>query len=196
MKKYKPVKREIRILGIDDGPFDKFSDNKCLVVATIFRGGNYMDGLLSCYVKVDGDDSTEKLINIITKTKHYDQLNCIMINGISLGGFNVIDIKRLYKETKLPVIVVIRRMPDIKRIKEILKKINKKGKIHLINKAGKVFKMKIKSRELYFQLSGISKKRAIEIIKISTTHASIPEPIRIAHIIASGIIKGESKGSA
>lgn len=199
MRERKQIKKELRILGIDDGPFNKFKDKKCLVVATVFRGGNFMDGLLSTKVSIDGLDSTIKLIKIIKKTKHIGQLQCIMTDGIALAGFNVIDIQKLNKRTKLPIIVIIRRKPDLKKIKRALKRADKKTwkkKFEIIKKAGKVFKVKLKKRNIYFQIAGIKENKAKEIIKISATHAIIPEPIRIAHIIASGLVLGESHGRA
>ena len=199
MKEKKHTKKELRILGIDDSPFNKFKDKNVLVVGTVFRGGNYLDGLLSCHVKVDGNDSTKKLSQLIRKSKHLGQLQCVMIDGIALAGFNVIDIHKLNKTTKLPVIVVIRRMPNFKNIENALKKASKKTaakKLTLMRKAGSVYKVKIKNKNIYFQTAGFSEKKAADIIKISATHAIIPEPIRIAHIIASGIILGESRGRA
>ena len=44
------MKSQIRVIGIDDSPFDKNSNKKVLVVGTIFRGGDFMDGLLSTKV--------------------------------------------------------------------------------------------------------------------------------------------------
>ena len=46
------------------------------------------------------------------------------------------------------------------------------------------------------QTSGISKEDAQKIVTLSTTRSAIPEPIRVAHIIAAGITTGESKGNA
>ena len=43
---------------------------------------------------------------------------------------------------------------------------------------------------------GIDEKKAKELVKLTTTNSEIPEPIRIAHIIAAGLVKGESKGRA
>jgi len=122
-----------------------------------------------------------------------------MVGGIALAGFNVLDIKKLNKKTKLPVIVIIRKKPNLKKIEKALKKANKKiykKKLSLIKSAGKIYKLKLKNKELYFQVAGIRENKAAEIIKISATHAMIPEPIRIAHIIASGIVLGESRGRA
>ena len=199
MENKKYIKKESRILGVDDSPFNKFKDKECLVIATVFRGGNYMDGLLSTKVRVDGTDATIKLTQIIRKTKHIGQLQCIMIDGIALAGFNVVDIQKLNKNVGLPVIVIIRRKPNFNKIETALKRANKKTwkkKLGLMKKAGKIFKIKIKNKNLYFQVAGIKEKKAKDIIKVSATHAIIPEPLRIAHIIASGIVLGESRGRA
>jgi len=190
------VKKEVRILGIDDAPFNKECDKKVLVTATVFRGGSYLDGLLSCYVQVDGDDATAKLISLIKKTKHLEQLQCVMINGIALGGFNVIDINQLSKKTKLPIIVVIRRIPNLHKIKKALKKIKATYKVKLLKKAGKIYPVKIKKKHVYIQVAGINLELATQVVKLTAIHSLIPEPIRVAHLIASGIILGESRGRA
>lgn len=189
------IKKEIRVLGIDDSPFKK-SEKNCLIVGTIFRGGNYIDGLLSTSVEVDGNDATEKLIKLIEKTRHYEQLNCIMLDGIAVAGFNVIDIKRLNARTGLPVIVLMRRLPDLGQISSALKKMKAESKMQTIKKAGTIYKTKIGKRNAYFQTAGISPIKAKGIIGITTTHSLIPEPLRVAHIIASGIKRGESRGRA
>ncbi|MEM2932596.1 MAG: DUF99 family protein [Candidatus Pacearchaeota archaeon] len=194
IKKIKRIKPEIRILGIDDGYFEKFKGKKCLVIGTIFRGARALDGLISFYIDVDGDDATDKLINIVNKSKHKEQLSVIMINGIALGGFNVIDIAKVSKATGIPVIVVSRKKPRIRLIKNILKKLGKKRKISFIDKAGKPKKISINNKEVYFQFYGISEEKAREVIIASVLLGNIPEPIRVAHIIATGVTLGENRG--
>ena len=186
------VKKEIRVVGIDDSPFNKFNDSKVLVVGVVMRGGSWVDGILSTKVNVDGNDSTKKIADMINKSKFKPQLQCIFLDGIAVAGFNVIDVKELSKKTKLPVIVVIRRMPDIKTIKETLIKINQKQKIKLIEKAGEVIKLD----NIFVQINGINLEQARKILKIVCTRSLIPEPLRLAHLIASGVTVGESKGRA
>ncbi len=184
------MRKETRVIGIDDSPFDKNKKTDVLVIGTIYRGGQFMDGLVSTKIRVDGNNSTDKLIEMINSCKF--KLKAIFLDGIALGGFNVVDVKRLSKETKLPVIVIIRRMPDLNNIKRILRKIGKSDKIRLIDQACPVHNI----GKIYCQLTNINLEEAKELIKLTTTHSFIPEPIRIAHIICQGIIKGESKGRA
>ncbi len=187
------IKKEIRIMGIDDSPFDKFNDRKVLLVGTVYRGGDLMDGLVSTYAEVDGDDATDKIIELFRKTKHKPQLQIIMLKGIAVGGFNVVDIKKLNEKTKLPVVVVMKNKPDMEKIREALKNIKNGGKkAEMIGKAGEIKKVK----HLYVQSAGISGRDLTGLIGITCTHGKIPEPIRVAHLIASGIVLGESRGRA
>ncbi len=197
------IKPQIRILGIDDCPFSR-SNRQVQIIGTVFRAGEYMDGLLSTKISVDGEDSTEKIIQMIKKSRTSGQLRLIMLDGIALGGFNVVDINRLWKETKLPVIVVIRQMPDFTAIKSALKKVKgRKEKLALIEKAGRVKQYSVdhkelgyKGRKIYFQPAGIDEQEARKVLKLTIQHGLIPEPLRVAHLIASGIKFGESRGRA
>jgi len=196
------IKRQIRILGVDDSPF-KRTDKYTQIIGTVFRAGEYMDGLLSSKIRVDGFDSTDKIIQMIKKSRTKGQLRLIMLDGIALGGFNVMDINKLYKKTKLPVVVVIRKRPDFKAIEKALKHLSKpKQRLALMKAAGKIHEMKIRHKELrksgkvYFQFTGLTEKQTRQALKITIVHGLIPEPIRVAHLIATGIKFGESKGRA
>jgi len=186
------IKKEMRVIGIDDAPFNKFKKGKVLIVGAVFRGGSFLDGILSTKVDVDGDDATKKIVDMINKSKFKPQLQCIFLDGIAVGGFNVIDVNQLNKKTKIPVIVIIRRKPNIENIKKTLFRINKKKEAKLIEKAGSVVPM----GKIYVQLIGIGMDKAKQILKITCTRSLIPEPVRIAHLISSGITFGESRGKA
>ncbi|MBI2656441.1 DUF99 family protein, partial [Candidatus Woesearchaeota archaeon] len=163
-----------------------------LVVGVVMRGGSWVDGILSTKVDVDGSDSTKKLIGMINKCKFKPQLQCIFLDGIAVAGFNVIDVRELNKKTKLPVVVIIRKHPDIGNIKKTLTKIKKQQKIKLIEKAGNV----VQIDDIFVQLAGTDLEQAKKILKVVCTRSLIPEPLRLAHLIAQGVIFGESKGRA
>jgi len=192
------IKQEIRILGFDDGPFIPRSKGKVPVIGVVFRGGNFLDGILKTDVSIDGIDATDILTGIINKSRHKKQLRVIMLKGITIGGFNIIDISQLNEKTDLPVIVVNRKMPNLKEIKSALKNLDDfEYRWQCIEKAGKIYKMKIeKNKNIYFQFKGLQKEEAKRIIKLSCTRSLIPEPLRVAHLIASALVKGESEGRA
>ena len=186
------MRNELRILGIDDGPFFKFRKGEVIIVGTFYRGGNFLDGLLTTKARVDGKNATKNIIEMVNKSKFRPQLRAILLDGVAVGGFNVIDLERLHKETRIPVIAVIRKKPDVKKIIKTLNDLGWKSKAKLIEKLPEPKK----AGKVYMQNIGISEADAKEIIKLTTTHSELPEPIRVAHIIAGGLVKGESKGRA
>lgn len=196
------MKYQVRILGLDDAPHVK-TQKQVLVLGTVFRGGEYMDGLLSTTVEKDGFDATEKLIGLINKSRNIGQLSYLMLDGITFAGFNVVDISKLFEETGLPVIAVIRKKPDFKAIEKALNNLpNKKERLMLIKLAGPVYEFSVEHSQLkeegkiYFQVAGLDESEAEKVLKLTTLHSLVPEPLRIAHIIGSGLEFGESKGRA
>ena len=186
------IKKEIRILGIDDSNFTR-EDLDVLVVGALLRGGYWIDGVLSTHVQRDGLDATEKIINMILKTRYKD-LRAIMLKGVTIAGFNLIDIEKLNQDTGLPVVVVMRKMPDIDSIEKALTNLDYLEKrVEIIRKAGEIYKGTVQEKsDIFFQFKGIEEEDARELIRISSMHSNIPEPLRVAHIIATGVVRGES----
>jgi len=83
-------------------------------------------------------------------------------------------------------------VPDLKSIKTALEKnfedFEKRWK--MILNAGKIKELKLEKFSLYYQNIGLENEEAEEIILTSMKHAQIPEPLRVAHLIATGIVKG------
>lgn len=190
-------KSEIRILGFDDGAFVPKTDAKVPVIGVIFRGGKFLDGALKTEVEVDGMDATEKMINLINSTRHKQQLKVIMLDGITVAGFNIIDIKKLHEKTRLPIIVVNRKIPNLKKVKNALKNFDDfKERWKVVKNAGKIKECRVKDKKVYYQSIGLNDEDTKEIISLSSTRSFIPEPLRVAHIIATAVVKGESSGRA
>ncbi len=189
------MKKEIRLLGIDDAPFD-LKDETVLVIGTFFRGGEFMDGVLSTRVDVDGEDATLKSIEMVNKSKFKSQLQAILLDGIAFGGFNVVNIETIYKHTSIPVIVVVRKMPDFEKLEKTLQKLGMEEKYLLMEKAGKPQEVALKRGKIYIQTAGISFEKAKKLLQVCCTRSFVPEPIRVAHLIGAGVVKGESKGRA
>ena len=191
--RFKTIKRELRILGIDDGPF-KRGDRNTILVGTVFRSGFWLDGILTTKIKVDGHDSTKKIIEMVNKSRHKAQLRVIMLDGLTFGGMNFADIQKINEKTELPVIVVNRKKPRFEMIKNALKHFKDAGKRwRLVEKAGEMHQVNVGNHNLFVQTAGIKLEDAQKILKLSCTRAKIPEPLRVAHLIAGGLISGESR---
>lgn len=196
MEKFKTIKKEIRILAFDDGPFKSKTIGKDILIGVIFRGGQFIDGLLKADIDIDGMDAQIKIIDLVKKTRHKD-IRIIMLDGITFAGFNIVNIKEIYENTRLPVIVINRKMPNFDKFKRSIAKFSEANKrLKCVDDAGPVHKVNVLGKNLYFQCCGLEIKEAEKIIKISSTKSVMPEPLRVAHIIAGGVVLGESSGRA
>ena len=134
---------------------------------------------------------------MIQHTRYYQQLKAILLDGISLGGFNILDLEKIYSNTAIPIITLTRDKPNITKIEHALKTHfdDWKSRLSLITQ-GTLTEIKTSHNPIYIKHIGFTLKEAEDIIKLSTIRGVIPEPLRIAHIIASGISRGESYGKA
>jgi hypothetical protein len=179
---------EVRIVGIDDGPFDRKRGGDVQVVGTIFRGAAFLDGMVATKVRRDGRNATPKLVAMIRGSRYFQQLHYVMLDGIALGGFNVVDIHRLNAETGLPVMVVVRRQPNLDAVRRALSNLpGWQARWKLIQQAGPMEPV----GGLWIQRAGIEPNEAEALLALSCTHSKLPEPLRLAHIIAGALVTGE-----
>ncbi len=160
------------------------------VIGVVFRGGYWLDGVMRTDVNVDGFDSTHKIISMILNSPHYKQLRVVMLNGITFAGFNVVDIQKLYQKTNLPVITVTRERPNFEEIRKALENLPRsKERWKSIKNCGEPTEVFTRNRneKVYMQFYGLKLDDAKKIVQLTSTRSSIPEPLRVAHLIASGI---------
>ena len=196
-KKFRVIKPEIRVLGVDDGAFKPRTRGFVPVVGVVFRGGYWLDGVMQTKVRVDGFEATNKIASMVLDSPHYKQLRVVILDGITFAGFNIVDIKRLNAKTELPVIAVTREKPNFSEVREALENLPKsEERWKAVLNAGEVFEVPVRvgrKEKVYMQISGINKEDARKILQLTSTRSNIPEALRVAHIIASGISILQSK---
>jgi len=187
------IKHEIRVLGVDDGVFKPHTKGFASVVGVVFRGGYWLDGVMHTRVRIDGLDATEKIASMVLGSPHRKQLRVIMLNGVTVAGFNVVDIKKLSAETKLPVIAITREEPDFDDIHKALKNLTKcEERWRIISGMREVHELSTGKRgeRIYMQVTGICVQDAEKIVRLTSTRSNIPEALRVAHLVASGMTCG------
>jgi len=194
--RFRSVKPEVRVLGIDDGIFVPHKKGTVDVVGVVYRGGYWLDGVMRTEVEVDGTDATEKIASMIMGSPHFDQIRVVVLDGVTFAGFNVVDIKELFQKIGLPCIVVTREKPDFEEIRKALENLPEPEKRwKAMEKAGKLIEVRTRRAEeaVYMQIAGISEGDAEKILKSTSTRSNVPEALRVAHIIASGLCSAKRK---
>jgi uncharacterized protein len=187
-KNFRVIKPEIRVLGVDDGKFKPHTKGTSIVVGVVFRGGKSIDGVMHTKIVIDGLDATDQIAKMVNASPHRRQLRLIMLNGITFAGFNIVDINRLNAATGLPVLALTRDKPDLDSIHEALKHLpDVEVRWQMALGAGEIHQVNCKGSPSYVELAGISLIDAQKIIELTSTRSCFPEPLRVAHLIASGI---------
>ncbi|HEX9294588.1 MAG TPA: DUF99 family protein [Polyangiaceae bacterium] len=187
------------VIGFDDAPFDREHRGDVLLVGAVCARTR-LDGVVASRIRRDGANATGRLIEIVQTSGFRRHLHAMLLQGIAVGGFNVIDVHAVHEALQLPVLVVIRRRPDMESIRRALfeggpQKAGIRGarrKWRLIERAGTPEPV----AGLFVQRAGLSLADAEELIGRTRLHGSLPEPIRLAHLIAGGVTTGRSRGRA
>jgi len=184
----KTVKREIRIVGVDDAPLVTQRKKRVDIFGVVYRGGYWFDGLMRTDVEVDGIDATERIAQMILISPHFKQLRITMLHGLTFAGMNMVNLRTLYEMTQLPTIVVMDRKPRIAEFEEAIEKLeNSQLRKAALNAAGEItqIRTRLNAKPIYVQFIGLKLDQLKEVMNVSCTRSRLPEPIRVAHIIAS-----------
>ena len=179
------------VIGFDDAPFAHRHRGDVPVVGTVFAGRRF-DGVLVGKVRRDGANAARNLAALVRGSKYREHLQLLMLQGIALAGFNVVDVEDLHRQLGLPVLVVARREPDMDAIRDALltKVRGGRRKWALIERLGPMER----ASHVWIQRVGLTRPAARQIVRRYAIHGHVPEPLRMAHLIAGAIVTGQSSG--
>jgi endonuclease V-like protein UPF0215 family len=184
------------VLGVDDGVFIPRTRGTVNVVGVVYRGGCWFEGVMHAEITIDGLDATEKIAAMITGSPYYGEIRVVVLDGVTFAGFNVVDISELSRRIDLPVISVVREKPDLEKTRNALKNLpDFEIRWRAMENAGKLFEVETRKGEnpVYMHIAGILLEDAEKIMKKTSTRSLIPEALRVAHIIASGLTSVKRK---
>jgi endonuclease V-like protein UPF0215 family len=188
-----PAPHFSHVIGLDDAPFDRDHRGDVLVVGAAFAGLR-LEGVISTRVRRDGANAARAIAACIAASQFAAHLHLVMFQGIALAGFNVVDIHGLHRALGVPVLVVARKRPNLDAIRAALLGRVRGGaaKWALVERAGAMEP----AAGLWVQRAGIELADAAAVIAKLSVHGKIPEPLRVAHLVAGGVTEGRSRGRA
>jgi endonuclease V-like protein UPF0215 family len=190
------IKPASSCIGIDDGPFPPKTDDKVrhAPLLAVWLKGPHLDQFRTDWITVDGLDATRTAQLLLRRSLQIP----VLLSGVSFGGFNLIDPWDVQKLCKAPVIVVVGSRPDNRAVKRALFKHfpDWEKRWELIRSLGPLHKVRTMASEgpVYFERFGCSTGEAALILKGSAFVSRVPEPLRVASILARGLFSSEPSG--
>jgi len=148
------------------------------------RRDHIIDGLTYGTATIGGNDATQNIISMHGFLAR-DDISCILIDGIVISMFNIIDGMRVAAETGLPVIAIT--FKDSKGLENsIVNHFNNwEDKLVQYHNIGARERVKLKTgKDLFIRCWRINLRRALAVIDSFTIQGSVPEPIRVAKLAA------------
>jgi len=179
------------VIGIDDAPFARAHRGDVPIVGAVYAGVR-LEGVVCSRVRRDGANATRAIAQLVKGSRFAAHLQAVMLQGIALAGFNVVDLDALWRTLGLPVLVVARRRPRLAAIRAALLERVPGGarKWRLVEQAGPMQPL----GPIWVQRAGLTLAQAQALVARTTVAGHIPEPLRTAHLVAGALATGHSRG--
>ena len=184
------------MLGIDDGPFQKGQGRAPLVGVLVCPPG-YVEGVMISSCQVDGEDANEAILGMVRDSRFSEQVRMVMVDGAALGGFNVVDVRALSSDLGVPVLTISRDEPDLASIHDALKAhfLDWERRFEIIAR-NRIRPVEVPDGRVFVTSEGIDEAEADAMVRRCIVRGSLPEPVRLAHLVATALVRGESHGRA
>ena len=185
-----PIRKRklLRAIGFDDAPFVKASSDP-VNLSGIVCSGTRFEGMLWGAVEQDGLDATEVIGKMILESKFHEQLNLVLIDGITVAGFNFVDIQTLAETIQIPCVAVMRNLPDMPAFYKAMERVDRQEeRKQIIKRAGEIHSI----GGFHFQAAACEPDQVAVALNRMTDKGAVPEPLRLAHLIGAAVKFGES----
>lgn len=177
------MKSEVRVIGFDDSPHTR-PDGRVPVVGVHMRGGTRVEGVLATDVLRDGDDATSRVARCVTDSG-LRGVKALLLDGASFAGFNVVDLEGLHQETGIPCLAFTKGVPDVESMRRALRNVpNPEAKWSLLARR-RIVTLPTETSPISISFAGMDQEQAVAILARTTARGLVPEPLRIAHMVAA-----------
>jgi len=178
------------LIGIDDGPFPpkKLGGSQAPLVGVRLEGPHLVKASAG-RITIDGMNGTEQAIRLLRRL--FIPKCPILMAGVTFGGFNLIDPRKLQRVFQVPTIVVTGSRPDNIAVKRALVKHfpDWRERWEIIRSLRPLREISTVPGEnpIFYENFGCTTKTANKILDRCAIVARVPEPLRVAGLVASGL---------
>jgi endonuclease V-like protein UPF0215 family len=155
----------------------------------VMRADLIIDGIIYGETAVRGMDASDAVIAMFHQLSRED-LNGIMLHGSVIAGYNIVDLPRIHQKTKLPVISITKEPhEDLQTHLKSTFPSDWKTRWEIACRNGPMQPLALNTKSTVFvQSVGCDWDTTKSIIKRLTRFGGVPEPIRIARLLARAIV--------
>jgi len=182
-------KKGFRVLGVSES-FIKGVSKESILAGVVMRADMAIDGFTFAKATVGGMDATDKILEMYRNLRRED-INVLLLNGCVISWYNVIDLYRISEETNLPLICVTYNESEglEKYFREMFPHdYERRVEIYHRNRGRTAIELST-GYTVFIRFIGMKIDEAKGILNKFTSHGSIPEPLRVARLLARSIVR-------
>ncbi len=175
-----------RVAAVDDGAFGR-RDRLAPIAAVVVSAPERLEAVRVGHVTVDGTDGTARVVALLRSLAGREGIRAVLLDGAVLGGFNVLDLDAIRRAAGVPVVAVTRRPPDFARIRAALAKWfpRSAARRYALLRRHRLARVATGGEPIWAAASGCTAEDAAWLVRRTTAHGYWPEPLRLAHLVAS-----------
>lgn len=167
----------------------KQNSTKSVFSGVVMRRDFVIDGFVFGSATLEGDDATDTILKMYDDLQRPD-VSYVLISGLIVSMYNIIDIKKLSDTLHIPIIGI--SYHDSDGIEDSLKHHfpnSFETKMNKYDKLGKREKIILNtSHDVYVRKEGCTLNEAQILLNDLTLHGSIPEPLRVSQLLAKTVL--------
>jgi endonuclease V-like protein UPF0215 family len=174
-----------RALGIAES-FRRDADHST-VAGVVTRTSRVVDGVAFSTATVGGTDVTEAVVDVFSKLDRED-IQYLLVGGIALSWYNVVDLRAVADTTDLPVLSVTFEASDglEEPLRAAFEGQELTERLETYRNQPERYRVTVGDEVVYVRSVGIDVGRARDVVRGFTPEGGRPEPVRVARLAARG----------
>ena len=181
-------KKGLRCLAIAES--FRRNSQQSILSGVVMRRDFQIDGFVFGNATIEGDDATNQILKMYNKLERPD-VSYVLISGLIISMYNIIEIKKLFKKLQIPIIGITYN--ESEGLEDAIKHhfpMSFDKKISQYKKIGNRKKITLKTnRDVFVRCEGCSLRETEHLLNTITVQGSVPEPLRVAQLLSKHLLQ-------
>jgi endonuclease V-like protein UPF0215 family len=175
------VKPGVRALGVAES----YREDHSTLGGAVVRASRVVDGFAFARCTVGRTDATDAVIDLF-EGLHREDVRYLLVSGLALAWYNVVDLRRVHEATDRPVLSVTYEESDglEAAIEEAFDGDERARRLDTYRAQPERRRLTVNGERVFVRAVGTDESNARDVVRAFTPEGGRPEPLRVARLAA------------
>lgn len=175
------MKPGVRALGIAES----YREETSTLAGVVVRASRVVDGFSFATCTVGGSDATDAILDLVGWLDRED-IRYVLVSGIALAWYNLVDLRRIHEETDLAVLSVTYEASDglEAAIDDTFDGEERRRRLGTYRAQPAREPLVVNDERVFVRAVGLDAGEARDVVRAFTPEGGRPEPLRVARLAA------------